>query len=84
MNLEALRKEIDSIDQMMMSLFKKRLEVSKKIGQYKKENGLPVLDIAREKELMLRHKNMLNDDQLWPLYEAFILEMMRLSKESQK
>jgi monofunctional chorismate mutase len=84
MNLEALRIEIDSIDQEMMKLFKKRMEVSKKIGQYKKENGLPVLDVVREKELILHHKKQLNDDRLWPLYEAFIKEMMRLSKENQK
>jgi monofunctional chorismate mutase len=83
-NLETLRNEIDLIDQEMMKLFKKRMEVSKKVGQYKKENGLPILDETREKELILRHKNMLNDDQLWPLYEAFIIEMMRLSKENQK
>jgi chorismate mutase len=84
MNLDDLRLEIDAIDQEMMSLFRKRMDVSKKIGQYKAENGLPVLDEIREKELILRHKNMLNDEKLWPLYEAFILEMMRLSKENQK
>ncbi len=84
MKLESLRSEIDKIDSEMMELFKKRMSVSQKIGQYKKMNKLPILDENREKELLEKRKNEFNDDKQWPLYESFIKEMMRLSKANQK
>lgn len=48
--IEQLREEIDRIDQQLLSLFEARMDVSGKIGAYKRENNLPVLDRRREKE----------------------------------
>jgi monofunctional chorismate mutase len=83
MNLEELRKQIDKIDLEMMELFKKRMQVSFLIGEYKKAHKLPVLDSNREQELLENRKKALHDDRLWPLYEDFIKEVMRLSKVNQ-
>jgi len=44
------RAQIDRIDDEMIKLFAERMEVAKKIGQYKKENDLPILDRSRERE----------------------------------
>lgn len=52
MNLDELRAEIDKIDDQLINLFQKRMEVASKIGQYKKENGLPVLNSQREREIL--------------------------------
>ena len=49
MNSE-LRKRIDDIDEELVKLFAKRMEVSAEIAQYKKENGIPVRDAAREEQ----------------------------------
>jgi chorismate mutase len=84
MNLDELRAEIDQIDKDMMELFKKRMHVSFLIGQYKKEHQLPVLDVKREFELLEKRKQALQDEALWPLYKAFIEEVMRLSKVNQQ
>ena len=46
--LETLRQEIDSIDEQIFKLFKRRIMVAKQIGTYKKEHGLSVLDSSRE------------------------------------
>lgn len=46
--LEALRQEIDSIDEQIFSLFNQRIAVAKQIGSYKKEHELSVLDSSRE------------------------------------
>lgn len=46
--LEALRQEIDSIDEQIFSLFNQRIAVAKQIGAYKKEHRLSVLDSSRE------------------------------------
>jgi len=48
-DLSAYRKEIDAIDKEFVELFARRMEVASAIGRYKKENGLPVLDAARER-----------------------------------
>ncbi len=42
----------------MMELFKKRMSVSKKIGQYKKLNQLPIFDEKRENDILLVRKNL--------------------------
>lgn len=51
MNIEDYRKKINGIDAEMVKLYTERAEVVKKIGEYKKENGLPVKDSRREREL---------------------------------
>lgn len=50
MNLDELRLEIDKIDSEMIKLFSERMEVSKQIAEYKKENNLPVYDPVREEK----------------------------------
>jgi len=83
MSLEKLRTEIDLIDQEMLKLFKKRMELSKQIGNFKKVNNLPIFDEKRESEILSKKKLELNDDFLWVHYEKFITNLMNISKEYQ-
>ena len=46
-NLEKLRTEIDKIDTELTGLFEKRMETVLKIGKYKVENNIPVVDNKR-------------------------------------
>ena len=50
MELKDLRNEIDRIDDELIKLFVRRMETAAKIAQYKKENNLPILVPARERE----------------------------------
>ncbi len=52
MELKDYRKQIDKIDSELVSLLKKRMEVSGEIAKYKFENGLPIYDPVREASLM--------------------------------
>ena len=52
MDLNDYRKEIDSIDDQLIALFARRMETAEKIAEYKRANGLRVLDARREKEKM--------------------------------
>ena len=52
MSLQPIREEIDRIDQELVTLFKKRMDCAKQVGEYKKTNGLSVLNEAREKEIL--------------------------------
>lgn len=49
--LDTLRSEIDEIDTQLTALFLRRMDVTARVGAYKQENGLPVLDEAREQEV---------------------------------
>lgn len=50
MDQKDFREQIDLIDDELVKLFAKRMEVSSKIAQFKKEKSLPVLDVKRERE----------------------------------
>ena len=52
MDLNDYRKEIDRIDDQLIALFAQRMETAEKIAEYKKANGLRVLDARREREKM--------------------------------
>ena len=50
MDLQELRKEIDSIDNELVQLFLRRMEVSAQVADYKKAHDLPIFVPARERE----------------------------------
>ena len=52
--LQALRKDINAIDDELVKLFIQRMETAGKIGSLKKEAGLPVLNVKREDEVKER------------------------------
>lgn len=80
--LSHLRKEIDEVDDVLIELLKKRIEISKKIGRIKKNNGLEIYDSKRESEIILRYtKN--EDDENKKYIESFLKNIMNISKEVQ-
>lgn len=80
--LNHLRKEIDEVDDLLIELLKKRIEISKKIGKIKKNNGLEIYDSKRESEIILRYtKN--EDDENKKYIESFLKNIMNISKEVQ-
>ena len=54
MKLDDYREKIDAVDEKLAALFAERMELSRAIAEYKKENGLPVLDASREEEKLCR------------------------------
>ena len=52
-NITTLRKKIDTIDENLVHLLKDRIELCKRIGKIKEENGLAVKDFRREDEVYL-------------------------------
>ena len=49
MKLDDYREEIDRIDEQIIELFSRRMEVARRISEYKKENGLNILDSTSSK-----------------------------------
>ena len=47
MSLKPIRDEIDQIDQQLIELFTRRMECSRKVAQYKLENGMQIFNPER-------------------------------------
>lgn len=52
MDINNLRNEIDSIDDELVRLFEKRMNVAAEIASYKRANGLAVSDRSRERQVI--------------------------------
>lgn len=62
LDLTKLREEINETDREIVELFKKRMGLTASVAAYKKENGLPVLDAARERALLARISDMAGNE----------------------
>ncbi len=52
--LEALRHEIEALDEQLVSLLARRLALVEEVGEVKQQLGLPTLDPTREAEVVRR------------------------------
>jgi chorismate mutase len=52
MNLVELRKQIDEVDQQLLSALQRRMELVQQVGMFKKQNNLPPLDQKRWQEVL--------------------------------
>ena len=50
--IQQLRKQIDELDNQLMDLLAKRMQVCRQIGEYKKEHNMTVLQASRYNEIL--------------------------------
>ena len=81
--LEKLRQDIDGIDGELVELFRRRMEVTRRVGEYKRERGIPVLDQARERQV-LRNKGELAGEELRPAVITLYQTILALSRRQQR
>ena len=81
---EEARITIACIDKQIAELFEKRMDAVKDIADYKKEHNLPIFDEQREKELLLRNSENINNNDYLPYYVQFQQNMMNVSKSYQE
>ena len=84
MDLKELRNKINEIDEELLSLYLKRMDISKQIGKYKKEHNLPIYDSKREEELINNLLNKINNNELKDNYKKIILLILDESKNQQE
>jgi chorismate mutase/prephenate dehydratase len=82
--LESARQEIEAIDRQIAQLYEQRMLAAAKVLQYKKENGLPILDAGREETLLERNTAWIQDERFKGLYQAFQKFVMNQSKDFQQ
>jgi chorismate mutase/prephenate dehydratase len=80
-DLQELRRQIDEIDDVLVDLFQRRMDVSADIARYKHENSMPVYDPARERQKLEDLTRKAKDaDYIAALY-SLIFELSRAVKE---
>ena len=62
MDLLQLRDQIDEIDQKIVELYERRMDVCKQVAEYKIENGKKVFDRQREQEKLNKVKSLTHNE----------------------
>lgn len=72
-SLDALRGEIDRIDDELLDLLARRMEVAREIGLFKKRNKLPVVQPSRYNDLMDRCVSLADRLKISPEFVRTVL-----------
>ncbi len=82
--LDVLRGGIDEVDKQIVHLFERRMELTRRVGEYKQARNMPVLDPKREREVIEKKLAELGDPGLKTdvilLYET----IMGISRRQQR
>ena len=84
MDLDIIRQEIDQIDQELVALLEKRMVCVGQIVKYKEQEGLPVLDQGREREVLEKVDSLVMDEQYRTTIQAQFQDMMKHSRTYQE
>lgn len=82
--LEEARNIINEVDAQMAELFVKRMRAAEMVFEYKKENGLPILDEKREAFVIEKNSAMIEDEVLKEYYTIYIKNLMEISRAYQQ
>ncbi len=83
MDLNELRNKIDGIDKELVKLFKERMETAAEVGRYKQENGVPVFNRQREREIINNVTDSVPED-LQSYTKTLYQTLFELSRSYQK
>lgn len=84
MKLDQIRKEIDQIDQELVALMERRMVCVGQIVEYKEQQGLPVLDQGREREVLEKVASLVGDEQYRSTIQAQFRDLMARSRDFQE
>lgn len=79
MELSELRQDINKIDEEIIELFKKRMDCSFQVAEYKIANNMPVFQADREKEIINKVRRSV-PDELGNSAEVLFTTLMDISK----
>ena len=82
-DLLELRAQIDEIDREIVSLYEKRMDVSKQVAEYKIETGKKVFDKAREEEKLTTLRSLTHNEFNCHGIEELFAQIMSMSRKLQ-
>jgi chorismate mutase len=74
--LESFRASIDNIDAALIHILAERFRITKAVGTYKAEHGLPASDPAREERQIARLRQLAVEAQLDPEFSEKFLRFV--------
>ena len=83
MDLLQLREQLDEIDNQIVALYEKRMEVCKEVAQYKIVNGKKVFDRQREMEKLSKVKSLTHNEFNSRGIEELFEQIMSMSRKLQ-
>ncbi len=72
--LDELRKEIDDIDQEILKILVRRVDIVKQIGELKNEQNLPIVDEVRKEKVL---ESITERAKLFHLSEDFVKKLFQ-------
>lgn len=72
--LEELRREIDELDQEILKILVRRVDVVKQIGELKNEQGMSIVDEARKEEVL---QSITKRAKIFHLSEEFVKKLFK-------
>ena len=84
MDLDQIRKDIDQIDQELVALLERRMVCVDQIVEYKEQQGLPVLDQVREREVLEKVGSLVTDEQYRTTIQSQFQDLMARSRNYQE
>jgi chorismate mutase/prephenate dehydratase len=82
--LDLLRGAIDEVDRQIVYLFERRMEITQKVGEFKKRNEMPVLDAGRERDVLKKKVEWLHNPKLKTDVTALYETIMAISRNQQR
>ncbi len=83
MDLLKLREQIDAIDEQIVDLYEKRMDISRQVAEFKIETGKKVFDKVREDEKLRKVKSLTHNDFNSRGIEELFEQIMSMSRKLQ-
>lgn len=83
LDLQEIRKQLDGIDQEMVALFEKRMELCREVAEFKIGTGKPVYDGEREQQKIDSVTGMVEGEFLKQAVRELFTQMMTISRNYQ-
>lgn len=74
--LDRFRSSIDNIDAALIMMLAERFKITKEVGVYKAEVGLPPADPEREQQQIIRLRRLASDANLDPAFSEKFLRFV--------
>lgn len=83
MELETIRSQINQLDQELVALLEKRMELVDQVTAYKRATGMPVLDSSREQAVLDRVEQLVKKANYRSAIQATFSDIMSQSRAYQ-
>lgn len=83
-DIQELRQQLDQIDREIVALLEKRLDVSRDVARYKLARNLPVLDRAREAQVLDDRASLLREEEHREALRNIYQQIMAMSRAEQE